>query len=146
MRMISRHAIELHERIMRRGTKTRVSDADLFERAAKLRSRYLPKHTPQPSSIRWVTNQRRRWGSCTPVDQTIRLSSRLQNMPDYVVDYVIVHELAHLLVSTHGPEFKALVALYPHATKAEAFLQGVEFAGAMDPLDADEPTAEPEPA
>ena len=50
-----------------------------------------------PASVRWVDNQHRRWGSCTPADRSIRLSSRLRSMPEYVVDYVLVHELVHLL-------------------------------------------------
>ena len=39
-------------------------------------------------------------------------------MPSWVVDYVLVHELAHLLASGHGPQFQALVARYPHAERA----------------------------
>ena len=51
--------------------------------------------------MRWVDNQQSRWGSCTPSDRSIRLSSRLQGMPAWVVDYVLVHELAHLLEPGH---------------------------------------------
>ena len=68
---------------------------------------------PVPASVRWVTNQGSRWGSCTPADRTIRLSTRLQGMPSWVVDYVLVHELAHLLEAGHGPAFWELVDRYP---------------------------------
>lgn len=104
------------------------SDEALAERAAVLSQRYFGGRT-EPASIRWVTNQRRRWGSCTPSQRTIRLSHELQGMPEWVVDYVIVHELAHLLVSGHGPQFWQLVEAYPRLAEAKAFLAGVAFAG-----------------
>jgi predicted metal-dependent hydrolase len=75
-----------------------------------------------------VDNQQRRWGSCTPADRSIRLSSRLQGMPEYVVDYVLVHELAHLVEPSHDARFWALVARYPRAERARGFLEGVELA------------------
>lgn len=104
------------------------TDEALMMRARDLSSRYLGGRA-SPASIRWVTNQRRRWGSCTPSQRTIRLSHELQGMPDWVVDYVIVHELAHLLVSGHGPAFWRLAEAYPRLKEAQAFLAGVAFAG-----------------
>lgn len=80
-----------------------------------------------PSSVTWSTRQNQRWGSCTPADGTIRLSHQLQDMPDYVVRSVMMHELVHLLVPGHGPEFKALMANYPLAEKAQGFLDGVSW-------------------
>ena len=80
--------------------------------------------------MRWVDNQHRRWGSCTPADRSIRLSSRLRAMPDYVVDYVLVHELVHLLEPSHGERFWELVGRYPRAERARGFLEGVELASA----------------
>ena len=74
-----------------------------------------------------MTNQGRRWGSCTPATRTIRLSHRLQGMPPYVVDYVLVHELAHLIEPNHSPRFWALVEAYPDAVKAQGFLEGVSW-------------------
>jgi hypothetical protein len=75
-----------------------------------------------------VGNQRRRWGSCTPADATIRLSDRLVAMPEYVVDYVLLHELVHLLVLDHGPAFEAWMQAYPRLAEARAFLAGVDHA------------------
>ena len=83
--------------------------------------------------MRWVTNQSARWGSCTPGDRTIRLSDRLQQMPGWVVDYVLVHELAHLLESGHTPEFWAWVDRYPRAEKAKGYLEGYSAAARLEP-------------
>ena len=102
-----------------------------FERRAvtdgidlEARARHLAaKHDlPAPASIRWVDNQAHRWGSCTPADGTIRLSSRMAGYPGWVVDAVIVHELAHLVELHHGAAFKALVARYPLTERAMGFL------------------------
>jgi predicted metal-dependent hydrolase len=75
-----------------------------------------------PQSIRWVDNQDRRWGSCTPAQGSVRISSHLAREPGWVLDYVIVHELAHLHVSAHNRRFWALVARYPLAERARGFL------------------------
>jgi hypothetical protein len=92
---------------------------DLASRAEQLAVRY---GLPQPASIRWVDNQEWRWGSCTPADRSIRLSTRLGGFPAWVVDYVLVHELAHLQVAGHGRDFWALVNRYPKAERARGFL------------------------
>jgi predicted metal-dependent hydrolase len=107
--------------------RRRPSDAELAERAARLSVRYLGGQA-RPASIRWVTTMQSRWGSCTPVDGSIRLSQRLQGMPESVVDYVVLHELAHLLVAGHGPDFWALLGSYPHLERARGFLDGVSWA------------------
>ncbi|SDC03738.1 hypothetical protein SAMN05660690_0292 [Geodermatophilus telluris] len=104
-------------------------DAELMARAGALSAAHLDG-VPRPASVRWVDNQQRRWGSCTPSDGSIRLSSRLRSMPEYVVDYVLVHELAHLVEAGHDARFWALVARYPLAERARGFLEGVEAARA----------------
>ena len=103
------------------------ADDELVARARALSTAHLDG-VPQPTSVRWVDNQQRRWGSCTPSDGSIRLSSRLRGMPEYVVDYVLVHELAHLIEPSHDQRFWALVARYPRAERARGFLEGVELA------------------
>jgi len=118
---------ELLGRLEARERKRRPSDAQLHARAEVLNKKYLDG-TAIPASVRWVTNQNRRWGSCTPLDRTIRLSHRLQDMPDYVIDYVLVHELVHLLVEGHGPDFEALMKRYDRLVEARSFLSGVDFA------------------
>lgn len=99
------------------------SDAALARRAARLSADHLGG-LARPHSVRWVGNMRSRWGSCTPSDGTIRLSDRLQEMPSWVLDYVLVHELAHLLEPHHNAEFWAWVDNYPQAERAKGFLDG----------------------
>lgn len=99
---------------------------DLAARAATLASRY---RLPTPASIRWVDNQSSRWGSCTPADRSIRISSRITAFPPWVVDFVVVHELAHLVEAGHGPRFKALVARYRLAERATGFLMAKGMEG-----------------
>ena len=77
-----------------------------------------------PESVRWVDNQNSRWGSCTPGDRTIRLSARLQGMPQWVIDYVLIHELAHLLEPGHDAKFWSWVDRYPKAERAKGYLLG----------------------
>jgi predicted metal-dependent hydrolase len=102
-------------------------DPELAERAHALADRYLASALegfPEPRAVNWVTNQQQRWGSCTPSTRTIRLSNRLQAMPTWVVDYVLVHELVHLVEVTHSTRFWHLVARYPAAEKAKGYLEG----------------------
>ncbi len=102
------------------------SDAALAERAQRLSRRYLGGRA-RPTSVRWVTNQNTRWGSCTPSTGAIRVSHRVQGMPEYVVDYVVLHELAHLVEANHSPRFWALLDAYPERVKAEGFLDGASW-------------------
>jgi predicted metal-dependent hydrolase len=100
--------------------RQRSSEAvDLPARAAALALRY---DLPEPSSIRFVTNQAQRWGSCTPSTGEIRLSDRIAAFPSWVVDAVIVHELAHLVHHGHTPAFWALANRYPRTERAYGFL------------------------
>ncbi|MCE7549896.1 M48 metallopeptidase family protein [Streptomyces thermodiastaticus] len=107
--------------------RARGGDAELAERAERLSAQYLGGRA-RPGSVRWVTNQNTRWGSCTPAEGSIRLSHRLRGMPDYVVDYVLLHELAHLLVPGHGPAFWELLEAYPRTERARGYLEGVAAA------------------
>ena len=120
-----RHVDDLLARLARRQARSPLSDDDLADRARALRGRYLPE-APEPSSIRYVDNQLRRWGSCTVLDRSIRLTSRLIGMPEWVLDYVIVHELTHLLESNHNARFDAFVARYPRTERAQGFLDGYD--------------------
>ncbi len=99
----------------------RLSDAHLARRAHQLSRRYLGGHA-RPESVRWVETMTRRWGSCTPLARTIRISHQVAPMPAHVRDYVLLHELAHLLIAGHGPGFWTLLASYPHLADARAHL------------------------
>lgn len=101
----------------------RASLVDLDRRADELATAY---DLPRPASIRWVSNQLHQWGSCTPAERTIRLSDRMAGFPRWVVDYVIVHELAHLVEADHGPAFWALVERYPRTERARGYLMAKE--------------------
>ncbi len=92
---------------------------DLDARARVLAARY---RLPSPVTVRWVDNQHSRWASCSPSDGVIRVSSRLAGFPAWVVDYVLVHELAHLVEPRHGPAFWALVHRYRRAERARGYL------------------------
>ena len=120
-------------RIERSEKRRRPSDDDLLARAVALSDDYLGG-LAVPQSVRWVDNQRARWGSCTPGDKTIRLSARLQGMPSWVIDYVLIHELAHLLAPGHDASFWAWVDRYPHAEKAKGYLLGWSAAAKVDDL------------
>lgn len=124
----------LVRRVLAKQQSGRPSDTALAERAARLSRTHLGG-LAVPASVRWVTNQRSRWGSCTPQTREIRLSSRLQGMPDYVIDFVLLHELAHLLQPNHSRSFHALLAGYRQREKAEAYLAGASFGAGLPPLD-----------
>jgi len=110
------------------------TDEALAARAAELSERYLGGHAV-PTSVRWVSTMRRRWGSCTPADGTIRVSDRLRDVPGHVLDYVILHELAHLLVPGHGDGFWRLLGSYPRLERARGFLDGFAHAEGLPSLD-----------
>lgn len=127
-----RHWVALMvERLAKQDQRRRPDDDELLTRARELSRRHLGGRA-KPATVRWVTNQGSRWGSCTPVDGSIRLSSRLQGMPAWVVDYVLVHELAHLLVTGHGPRFWAEVEGYPRSERARGYLEGVAAAAGLN--------------
>jgi hypothetical protein len=117
-------------RLAAREERIRRTDAELLARCRRLTKRYLPEHIHEvePASVRWVTNQNGRWGSCTPDDGTIRISHRIQEMPDWVIDYVLLHELAHLVVPSHSGPFWDLVNRYPKAERARGYLEGISAA------------------
>jgi predicted metal-dependent hydrolase len=131
---VDRYTAELVARLQRAEASERI---DLDARARALARRY---ELPMATSIRFVDNQKSQWGSCTPSTGDIRLSSRLTQFPPWVLDYVIVHELAHLVEFHHNAKFRALVDQFPKAERARGFLTGVHYApdrddGSVDPSD-----------
>ncbi|GAA2670527.1 M48 family metallopeptidase [Actinosynnema pretiosum subsp. pretiosum] len=124
---------EMLSRLQRSETKrrspTRVSDAALASRCAELAGRYLDGL--EPTSVRWVPPMRTRWASCTPSEGTIRISERLRDVPPWVLDYVLVHELAHLHVPGHGKDFWELVHRYPRSERAMGYLEGLSAAAGL---------------
>jgi predicted metal-dependent hydrolase len=97
------------------------SDVSLEARARELNRRYFDGQLTW-GSIRYVTNQDKRFGSCTPSQGTIRISHRVERMPAWVRDYVVVHELAHLAEPNHSRAFWELVNRYPKTERARGYL------------------------
>jgi len=106
----------MRERMRR---QVHASEVNLADRARILATEY---DLPHPSEIVFSTRQRRRWGSCTPSTGRVRISSLVASFPSWVVDYVIVHELAHLAEADHSPAFWELAGRYPLAERARGFL------------------------
>jgi predicted metal-dependent hydrolase len=118
-------------RLERQERRRRPTDEDLLKRALALSDRYFGG-IAIPESVRWVENQNARWGSCTPGDRTIRLSVRLQGMPSWVLDYVLVHELAHLFEPSHNARFWGWVDRFPQAERAKGYLLGWSAAAKLE--------------
>ena len=122
---------ELVGRIKRR-EQVAIDPNLLLKRASELVATYLEQDIigrhAVPVTIRWVTNQNSRWGSCTPGTGAIRLSHRLQSMPQYVQDAVLFHELIHLVVLGHNAQFYKLVNRFPEIERANAYLAGYAHA------------------
>lgn len=117
----------LVSRVLAKEAGSTPSDRELAERAQRLSAAYLGGRAV-PASVRWVDTMSSRWGSCTPLDRTIRLSRRLCGLPEYVVDYVLLHELTHLLVPGHGKAFWAELADFPQLERARGYLEGFDTA------------------
>jgi predicted metal-dependent hydrolase len=136
-----RWAQRLRDRIERRRTRAQPIDARLQERAELLNRRYYA------GRLRWASvsfaEQERRWGSCSVPAATIRISSRAAALPQWVLDYLIVHELAHLEVAGHGPRFWELVNRYPLTERARGYLMALDHRGGEPDED---PAAECGPA
>ena len=116
---------EMISMVLSRESRTRKSDEALLEMGFELLHQLLPEFSQTPSSITWRT-MRDRWGSCTTLDRTIRISERLQSAPDFVLKCVLFHELIHLEVPDHGKEFYTYLSRFSERDRAEAFLNGFE--------------------
>jgi len=117
---------EMIEMVLKREAKSRKGDDQLLKIALEILERYLPDFYERPTSITW-RRMNERWGSCTTVDGTIRISERLINAPEYVLNYIIFHELIHLRVHAHDESFYEYLQRYTDQEKAEAFLEGYEI-------------------
>lgn len=112
----------LVERLLTRHPQSRLGDDELLARAIALSDRYLVG--ARPASVRWVTNQMARWGSCSYYSGDIRVSHRLRAVPEWVLDSVLVHEVAHLTHPDHSPAFHRLAGGFPRHEEAGLFLAG----------------------
>jgi predicted metal-dependent hydrolase len=96
------------------------SDGWLLQRATELNKKYF--NGTLNFSIRFVTNQNSRYGSCTSLDKSIRISDRVKTMPSWVQDYIIIHELTHLIYLDHSKKFWETVNQYRYAERAKGYL------------------------
>ena len=146
LRSTERDAVvdELVQRLLRRAPMHNSDDKALEQRSEELGDRYLDG--VRATSIRWVGNQRKRWGSCNPSTGHIRISDRLRLVPPWVLDAVLVHELAHLVEPSHSRRFRALTKRYPRMAEADTFLHGftigLEAANRPPSLERDNPESD----
>ena len=112
-------------KVRKKHFSAQLSDASLQARARSLNARFLDGRATV-GSIRWVGNQKSRWGSCTTSTGDIRISDRLQDVPEYVLDAVIIHELTHTFISGHGPEFWEWADRAPKAERAKGYLEAYQ--------------------
>ncbi len=130
---------ELVERLLTQRPQVAAGDGMLEERARLLAAQY--NDGVEPVSVRWVTNQQARWASCSPGTKEIRVSSRLRQCPEWVIDAVLVHELAHLQVADHSPAFYEIANRHPHQDDSELYLEGYALGLGLRIEEADVETA-----
>ena len=123
---------EMIDLVLKRENRLRKSDGALFEMCDQLLAEFLPEFNERPISVTWRV-MRERWGSCTTVDKTIRISERLNSAPDYALRYVLFHELIHLRIAGHGDDFQEFLDRYADKARAEAFLEGYEAGSVGSP-------------
>lgn len=115
---------KFQKKISKRKKRAFLDDIVLRKRADFLNREYFDGKLSW-ETIRWVTNQNTRFGSCTPSSRQIRISNRVAEMPQFVQDYVIVHELAHLVEPNHSQKFWDWVYRYPKTERARGYLMAV---------------------
>ena len=116
---LSEERASVDDMVRRFRQRMATTDIDLTDRARRLARTHSLR---EPATIAWAENLTSVWGLCTPSASDIRISTRLVGFPTWVLDYVIVHELAHLHVPGHGPDFWALVGRYPKSERAIGYL------------------------
>jgi len=109
----------------------RRTDADLQARAEQINQSCFGGRVTW-EAIRWVQPMKTRLGSCTnggPTDGYIRISEEVRSWPQWVVDYIIAHELTHRLHPDHSAAFwRTLRQAYPQTEQARGFIKGVMYA------------------
>jgi len=130
---------ELVERLLTQRPQVAAGDGMLEERARLLAAQF--NDGVEPASVRWVTNQQARWASCSPGTKEIRVSSRLRQCPEWVIDAVLVHELAHLQVADHSPAFYEIANRHPRQDDSELYLEGYALGLGLRIEEADVETA-----
>lgn len=123
----------MSRRLQKRIERSKPSDERLVGRASALNERHFG------GRLRWTSivfaDMAHLWGSCTFTSGAIRIAKRAAVLPEWVLDYLLVHELAHLEHSDHGPAFRELETRYPLSERARGYLMALDHAageGAVD--------------
>jgi predicted metal-dependent hydrolase len=122
---IEQIARDLITRMNQNDPRAYFSDEELFKRAHELSAAYLFSQA-DPKSVAWSNKLTSTWGICTPLERTIKITSRLQGMPEYVLDYVLLHELVHLVINDHGKDFDAFMKTFEKKERAEGYLDALD--------------------
>jgi predicted metal-dependent hydrolase len=133
---LDRMVDDIVERVRKQRTRARHQNDDALEQRARALNRRYFDGELRWHTIRWVGNMARRLGSCTEggaTDGDIRISDRIKQWPDYVVDYIIAHELVHRKYPNHSADFWDYLSRYPHTERARGFIDGVAYAQGDDP-------------
>ncbi len=102
------------ENRLRTMTDRHVTDAELAYLKEQIEC-YAAKWEPVMGvhCLRWtIRDMKSRWGSCTVAKKTIRMNLQLAKKPAECVEYVVVHELTHLLEPSHNERFHAYMARF----------------------------------
>jgi predicted metal-dependent hydrolase len=124
---LDRVVADLARKLIRRVHANKVNAAeDALALVRKVAARF--PNRPEVAHVEFVATQMSRWGSYSSRTRTIRLHAALCDMPRWVLESVVAHELAHVMHLHHGPEFWALVhSVDPDCDRADGFLNGVSW-------------------
>lgn len=113
---------ELKARIERKQLKQELNKDDNLARRAREFNRQYFDNKLKINSIEYATDQNSKFGCCNCRSGCIRISHQISAMPQWVRDYVILHELAHLVVPNHSRAFWEIVNRYKLAERARGYL------------------------
>ncbi len=117
---------KLKQQIKKKQRKHKLNTTnELQKRAERINERYF--NGCLDFTINFVTNQNTKYGSCTPASKRIRISDDIADYPQYVQDYLIMHELTHLIHPNHSNAFWEKVNDYPYVERAKGFLHATKF-------------------
>lgn len=94
---------------------------NLVDIAAKVNEKYFGNRL-KVNSIEYVTTQNSKFGCCNYRSGRICISHKIGLMPEWVRDYVVFHEMAHLIEPNHSKKFWEIVARYKLAERARGYL------------------------
>jgi predicted metal-dependent hydrolase len=137
LRVSAPHSVpssELDEMLLRLGRRlvrrARAATVNSTHEAAVIARRVASRFPspPEVTDVRFVTTQRARWGSYSRRTGVVRLHVALRELPSWVLEAVVAHELAHTVHADHSPAFWSLLReVCPETDRARAFLDGVSW-------------------